>query len=271
MNERKWAVRIERARTLQPIYPFAAEGLRFYEKVAEAQRQVYGELEGLLGAAKKPRAPRTLRDDELDVAVVAPRFRCFLSAVENAAPSSLAHSAREIRLAGDERAGNLLSRLWQSGRDSAQDDPAPRLLGWIFLQSCAEYLADHSEVPLPDETPSTCPLCSSRPQVGVLRPEGEGGRRSLICALCAHEWKYRRIVCPYCGEENVHKLAVYSAESIPYVRVEACDTCRNYLKSIDLTKDGRAVPVVDELATIPLNLWAAEHGYQKPEPNLLGL
>jgi formate dehydrogenase maturation protein FdhE len=53
--------------------------------------------------------------------------------------------------------------------------------------------------------------------------------------------------------------------------VEACDTCRYYIKTIDLTKNGRAVPVVDELATIPLNLWAHQHGYVKLRANLLGI
>jgi formate dehydrogenase maturation protein FdhE len=55
------------------------------------------------------------------------------------------------------------------------------------------------------------------------------------------------------------------------VRVEACDTCHHYIKTIDLTKDGRAVPVVDELAAIPLSLWAAENGYRKVSTNFLGL
>jgi len=40
----------------------------------------------------------------------------------------------------------------------------------------------------------------------------------------------------------------FIAEQIDYVRVEACDTC--------LTKDGFAVPEVDEIATVSLNLWA---------------
>ena len=47
--------------------------------------------------------------------------------------------------------------------------------------------------------------------------------------------------------------------------------CGRYIKTIDLTKNGNAVPVVDELATLPLNLWAVEHGYKKLQPNLLGI
>jgi formate dehydrogenase maturation protein FdhE len=43
------------------------------------------------------------------------------------------------------------------------------------------------------------------------------------------------------------------------------------MKTVDLTKDGHAVPLVDELAFIPLDLWASEHGYEKIHPNLLGI
>jgi len=96
----------------------------------------------------------------------------------------------------------------------------------------------------------------------------------VVCSLCATEWEYRRIVCAACGEESVDKLPVYVAEGaqgFDHIRVEACDTCRHYIKTIDLTKNGRAVPVVDELAAIPLSLWAAENGYTKVSTNLLGL
>jgi formate dehydrogenase maturation protein FdhE len=52
--------------------------------------------------------------------------------------------------------------------------------------------------------------------------------------------------------------------------VEACDTCKTYLKSVDLTVEGRAVPEVDEVATAPLDLWAAERDYHKILPNVMG-
>jgi formate dehydrogenase maturation protein FdhE len=40
---------------------------------------------------------------------------------------------------------------------------------------------------------------------------------------------------------------------------------------VDLSKDGHAVPLVDELAAIPLDLWAHEKGYSKLQLNLLGM
>jgi FdhE protein len=122
-----------------------------------------------------------------------------------------------------------------------------------------------------DGTGSTCPSCGGKPVVGVLRGEGDGAKRCLICHLCALEWPYRRLICPNCGEQDKEKLPVYIAEQVPYIRVEACDTCRTYLKSVDLTKDGFAIPEVDEIATVALNLWADERGYAKIETNILGM
>jgi FdhE protein len=104
-----------------------------------------------------------------------------------------------------------------------------------------------------------------------VRPQGDGGSRSLLCGFCLAEWEFRRIVCPGCGQEDHAKLPVYTAEELPYIRVECCDACHTYIKTIDLTKNGLAEPLVDELASVPLNLWAQEHGYAKLHPNLLGM
>jgi FdhE protein len=169
----------------------------------------------------------------------------------------------------------VLNEFWRAGgQGTAALTAAEALISWTFLQPYAEYLAGHTEPLETRAAPSLCPLCSGRPQAGVLRPQGDGAMRSLICSLCATEWRYRRLVCPACGEEDAGKLPVYvseGAEELSHVRVEACDTCRHYIKTIDLTKDGRAVPVVDELAAIPLSLWASENRYTKVSPNLLGL
>jgi formate dehydrogenase maturation protein FdhE len=53
--------------------------------------------------------------------------------------------------------------------------------------------------------------------------------------------------------------------------VDACDSCRTYIKSVDLTKNGMAVVVVDELAALSLDFWAQENNYQKLRPNLFGV
>lgn len=142
--------------------------------------------------------------------------------------------------------------------------------GRFFWRVLMQPYAEHFQKP-GEPAGSKCPSCGSKPVAGVLRGEGDGAKRALMCSLCALEWPYRRLICANCGEEDKDKLPVYIAEQIGHIRVEACDTCRTYLKSVDLTKDGFAVPQVDEIATVSLNLWADEHGYTKIETNLLGM
>jgi FdhE protein len=157
-----------------------------------------------------------------------------------------------------------------SGRDDRPNAAFDQFLPRAFLQPYAEHLAaDRAEFEA-SGFPSLCPLCGARPLLGVLRPEGDGGKRFLLCSFCLREWEFRRIYCSTCGEETEAKLPVYVAEQFHYIRVDACETCKFYLRTIDLTKDGNAVPLVDDLAAIPLSLWAEEHGYSRAQPNLLG-
>ena len=144
------------------------------------------------------------------------------------------------------------------------------LLSRALLQPFFEFQASQSDTVV-GVVQADCPFCGERPQVAVLRGEGEGGKRSLICSLCSTEWDFRRLLCPHCGEEAERQLPVYTAEQFAHVRIEACDTCRTYIKSVDLTKNGLAVPVVEELATVALSVWAEEHEYTKLQLNLLGM
>ncbi|HKE29263.1 MAG TPA: formate dehydrogenase accessory protein FdhE [Bryobacteraceae bacterium] len=137
----------------------------------------------------------------------------------------------------------------------------------VLDQARFEQQAGQSTVNTASVQPG-CPFCFEKPLVAVLRPEGDGGRRTLLCGRCFTEWDFRRLLCPNCGEEDRDKLPVYTAPEFPHIRVESCDTCRYYIKAVDLTRDGNAVPEVDEIAALPLDLWAIEQGYQKLAPNL---
>jgi formate dehydrogenase accessory protein FdhE len=280
-----WDRRIRRANELASTYPFAAEGLRFYAKVATFQKSLYAEIEKALADSPKISADRPLRD-ELDLFLLLPHFSRFLAVIQQVAPPPLAQAAAALLQQGPAAWQRAIEEFWHGDADLTaivdDSDPAQSadsqgaissdcLLAWIFLQPYAEYLASHREIAIVDGTPFTCPLCGGKPVTGVLRSEGDGAKKSLICMLCAHEWAFRRIYCPACGEEREPQMAYYSAPEIAHVRVDVCDTCHTYLKSIDLTKTGLAVPVVDELATMPLDLWAREHGYEKLQINLLGL
>ena len=252
MVQREWDRRIRRANELTSTYPFAAEGLRFYSRVATFQKNLYADLQKALGDSPKISSERPLRD-ELDLFLLLPPFPKFLGLIEQFAPGPLAQAAAGLVRKGTPGWQHAIEDFWHGeletptalGEEEEHSagyaggvNPREQLLAWIFLQPYAEYLADHREIAIVDGTPSTCPLCGGRPVVGVLRSEGDGARKSLICMLCAHEWRFRRVYCPACGEEREPQMAFYSAPEIAHVRVDVCDTCHTYLKSIDLTKTG---------------------------------
>lgn len=277
MSRAEWDRRIGRANELISFYPFAAEGLRFYARVATFQKCLYEDVRQAQAGSSETHLAGPLRD-ELDLFFLLPKFSGFLSLIRRIAPAPLAQAAVELGEKSTEELRQTIEKFWSHEKEpqdaaSGPSDgltPQERLLAWIFLQPYAEYLADQRDAVRGNGAPSTCPLCGGNPIVGVLRREGDGAKKSLVCMLCSHEWEFRRIYCPSCGEERESQMAFYSAPEIAHVRVDVCDTCKTYLKSIDLTKTGLAVPVVDELATIPLDLWAREHGYEKLQINLLG-
>ena len=95
--------------------------------------------------------------------------------------------------------------------------------------------------------------------------------RMLHCALCAFVWQVGRIRCPACGEEDPEKLPFFTAPQHIGVRIEACESCKAYVKSIDLSLDARRVPEIDDLMSLSMDLWSTEHGYVRMEPGLAGL
>jgi FdhE protein len=269
--------RIRRAKHLSGAHSFAKEVLTFYLELAKFQKQLYSHVEQNLANSPDSRKPGGLRD-QLDLAQLLPQFPALLTLLESAGPPPVAEAARQLSLQGPAVWIAFLSEFWKlAGLErhsdaKTEDEPAERLTEFIlraFLQPYAEFLSLRIPQPEVQTAPSTCPHCRSVPLLGVLRPEGDGGRRALVCSFCSHEWNFRRILCPACGEDAEDKQPVYVAEQFPHIRVEACETCKLYLRTIDLTKDGNAVAVVDDLAAIPLSLWAHENGYTRIQPNLL--
>jgi Protein involved in formate dehydrogenase formation len=269
--------RIRRAQHLASAHPFASEVLTFYQQIATFQKTLYRNI-----ARDWGNHPVTWADDgqfrsELKLEILLPHFPELLSLLEGAGPQPVGEAAR--RLAGQRSAEwiALLRDFWScggrpaaEGTDEQPDEPLAEFVARAFLQPYCEFVAGSIRVPQLETTYRACPRCRSEPLLGVLRPEGDGGKRYLQCSFCLQEWEFRRIFCAACREDSEGKLPVYVAEQFPHIRVEACDTCKSYVRTIDLTKNGHAVPVVDDLAAIPLSLWAHEHGYTRIQANLLG-
>lgn len=255
--------RIARAEQLGKDHASVAEILRFYAEVAKLQ----GEMRARFANREWP-LPGS---GTLDVATLTAILPKFLDQLARKATPRLKQAVAELKNGGQEKWAALLRDEWQSGSGSDELDPQVAFISRAFLQPVAELAREQVQLSLKDYSERICPFCARRPGVAVLRPEGDGAKRSLQCSFCLGEWNFRRIVCPSCGEEDNRKLPVYTAEEFEYIRVEACDTCKAYIKSVDLTKNGHAEPVVDEIAAAALDLWAHEHGYEKIELNLMGM
>jgi len=250
-----WDRRIARASELLQSQTAVAELLKFYQRLVRFQKSVYESV------ASNP---------EHDVSTLLPHFDGLLTFVKDAGSPDLKAAAADLEQSSPEDRLGLLTSVWQHEPESHDLPPEYTFFANVLLQPLAEYLAERNDSST-EASPPLCPFCGSKPQLAVLRPEGDGAKRFLLCSLCGTEWFFRRVLCPNCAEENKEHLPVFIAQEFDYVRVDACDTCHTYIKSIDLSKNGNAVPVVDELATVSLNLWAQENNYKKAQPNLFGV
>ena len=110
-------------------------------------------------------------------------------------------------------------------------------------------------------TEGYCPICGKEPKIGEIR-ESEDGRRYLFCHQCGHKWHFRRIKCPFCGNEEQHSLAYFAVEGEESHRVDVCNKCRRYIKIVELPKSSEDVNMdVEDIATLHLDMLAYEEGY----------
>ncbi len=125
-----------------------------------------------------------------------------------------------------------------------------------FLSRCAEVLQQRPELSL--WTHAHCALCGGEPDFAVITPAAE---RHLICGRCELRWKWEPLTCPYCRNSDRRKITSFATPDGQY-RVYACDVCRRYLKAYDGRRATRPVmPMVDAVATLPLDAAAIQRGY----------
>jgi FdhE protein len=124
--------------------------------------------------------------------------------------------------------------------------------------------------PTRDEwTGAACPACGGLAQVSVIAEEsGEfmgGSPRSLVCGRCAGWWTFPRALCTWCGEGDPRRLPSFVPDERRAIRIDGCETCSSYVKTFDLREAGgiELVPLVDDVATVSLDLWANDQGLSR--------
>lgn len=249
-----WHKQINRARELAEGSSHANELMVFYTHLLGAQLEVSEFLR---------MAPLTGKLGQ-DVSLFRSKLDAILSVVEQAGPAPLVEQAKSLRAAPESEVDEMLLGYWHAPSDTD-------FFAKAFLQPYGQLFQNRIESTFDEKR---CPFCGGKPQLSFLQNKevtAESGNRDLMCAKCLSTWPFRRVVCANCGEEDPARLGYFQTTAIDHVRIEACDTCKHYLKGVDLTRLGMAQPLVDEVAAAPLDLWATEHGYKKIAINLVGL
>ena len=273
-----WAPQRRRAEALRARHPFAAEVLALYvalldvwDEAWDAASQERPEPPALAGWAAGRVLPRVVE------------------ATEKAGPLPLADATRGLLEAGG--TSEPLA-AWLAGDELA---PVERYLARATLRGPLQAV-DADAACARDPSPRGgrhCPRCGGTPQLSYRAHSSDGlvsEHRHLACARCGTGWSYSSSACASCGETKATQRTIYAERRespvvgrgeppaparpddpmFPHVRIEGCHSCKRYLIDVDLGRDARAVPEVDELAALPLDLHAAELGLTKITPNLMG-
>jgi formate dehydrogenase maturation protein FdhE len=282
-----YAQRRHRAQELAERWAFAAELLGFYAALLEVQEAAHAR------AGSEMPAPE-------DAAAYAARD-VLPSIVEVAAAKGPPLLQQGVLERFDSIDLETTCRAWLRGEDldgfdrflaRAATGPVLEALGARASQAC-EGTRDERH----------CPVCGGLPQLAYFATSDDDlvtPHRYLECSRCTTSWAFARMTCASCGENDTKRLLCFSErgtlegemtgrtiraeldaapdESLragdtpqfPHVRIDGCQTCSRYVLTIDAGRDRRAVPVVDELAAIPLSLCAQERGLRKVVANQMG-
>lgn len=210
--------------------------------------------------------------DEAQAKDLLPKFIELLKKTEGA----LAEGAKSVEKAlesGDLTADDLFRRFLDDdqtffGTWAERMPEAPKTVAFLAFASLSpslEAAAEQLAAKLPDaKVPAvgTCPICGGLPLISSLK-EKEGFRHAT-CSFCRHEHRIKRIACPVCGEDEQEKLTFFTVDEEPGFRVDVCDSCKTYVKTIDFRElDRIAVPVLDDLDSLALDYVAAGQGYRR--------
>lgn len=164
------------------------------------------------------------------------------------------------------RLPELIDRTNQAIKNTSPEEIS--LLNFVLWQTLSVFYQKQAEILQGIDYQSywskpICPVCGSIPKISKLLKDS--GKRVLACYLCWTEWPIHRLVCPYCGNTAQDKLAYFYADGNKAYRVDVCNNCNKYLKTIDENVLGRKVVLeVEDIITYHLDTLAIKEGRQSP-------
>lgn len=141
-----------------------------------------------------------------------------------------------------------------------------RMLAFITYSSInpsialsAEQLSTYLKADIPWKQ-AYCPVCGSPAAISTLENDGQ---RFLFCGFCRHQWSAPRLFCPFCSNADRHSLHYFYSDEEKEYRVDVCDGCRKYIKTVDIRKTDRPVYLpLEQVSTLHLDLKARELGLE---------
>jgi FdhE protein len=273
--------RIEQLKKKRPGY---GEILDFYQKVKAAQDQVKTSLK--IGPIKLKKEWKELlakqgfslmqkEDFPLDIEVSAKLFQNLCQIGKEANPH-MAEQVKKIKKAIDDKRIDLKKLLKKEVKEERIEQMADELgldkkVFLFLIQSSTKPSIEAGMEQLRSEIdPETwlkgyCPMCGSLPSLSLLTDEV--GKRYLLCSYCGYQWRMDRIFCPFCDNKDQETLHYLFAEGEEAYRIDLCEECHQYIKTIDYRKLEEPDVVLEDLATLHLDILATQKGYKRPVPN----
>ena len=270
---------------LKTAKPDLKEILDFYETTLKAQRQVrlsfqpdFCKLDIELCRKRNSKGLPFLKSE--DIRIDRDLFNKLLENIckiirskrKEAIPVTLKHLSsdkqRTALLHGLMENGSVLQTL--AGEMKADFSVFYFLINQVFspfLQSYAQKLREL--VDLSGWLKGVCPICGKEPMIARL--EEQTGRRWLFCSLCHTEWLFKRLICPFCENEDQESLRYFFVENDQAHRIDVCDKCKRYVKTVDSRKTDNVMNLfVENLSTLALDIVADAEGFRGGDVSLFG-
>jgi len=144
------------------------------------------------------------------------------------------------------------------------EDVNPALLDTLIQQTLRPFLIKYSGVLIKRIDQKIwrrgyCPVCGGKPDIACL--EKEVGERWLMCSRCDARWRFQRLECPFCGNQDAKLMPYFSDEKEAY-RLYVCDNCHTYIKAVDLRSAAADIHLpLERLLTLDIDLQGQEKGY----------
>jgi FdhE protein len=274
----------ERVRQLKGKRPGYGEILDFYSKVRELQDQLKSSLKTDPIKIEKERKDLLARegfplmrkeDFPLDIEASIRLFRS-LCRIGKAANPHMAGQVEKIREALAKKKIDLKElfgggvkeeKIAQAAAESGLDETTFSFFLQSSIRPSIEAGVEQLRGELDPETwrKGHCPACGSLPSLSLLK--GVEGKRYLLCSCCGYQWRADRLRCPACDNKDQESLGYFCGEGEETFRIDFCDRCHRYIKTIDYRNLEESDPCLEDLATLHLDILASQKGYRRAVPN----